>query len=168
MAVFFSQLDNRWANDKMDNCGITLGSHGCAVTATAMLLTSYGANVTPKTLNDYLGSNNGYDPGCYIRWDVAANFDTSLGIKYCHKRTLTSPEAIRDGLDQGKRVIAVSTRYASHFVWIVRYEPGDQLEWSNFIYWDPADVQQTDRRIGDSWVREGYGTRVFHLKTEQC
>lgn len=162
MATFFSQLDPQWAGDKMGNCGITIGNYGCAMTAMAMVLTSFGVEVNPKTLNEYLGSNHGYDPDCLIRWEVAAAFDASKGIKWCHFGTLSSPEAIRAGLDQGKRVIAASTRSPlGHFVYVVGYESSNQLDWSNFIYWDPADLQKVNRRLGDSWVKEGAGTRVF-------
>lgn len=161
MPEFYSQLDNQWANDEMGDCGFTIAAYGCAVAATAMLLTSFGVDVTPKTLNEYLGMNGGYAPGCLIRWGVAATFDASKHVVFLHKGKLESPEAIRDGLQQGKRVIAASTRFASHFVHVVRYEPGNQLDWSNFIYWDPADLHQTDRRIGDAWVKGGAGTRVF-------
>ena len=126
-------------------------------------MTSYGVNVDPKTLNEYLSSNGGYTSDCLIRWDVAAGFDATKNISFLHHNTLTSPEAIRDGLQQGKRVIAASTRFApqTHFVWIRRYEPANQLDWSNFMYWDPADVQAVERRVGDGWVDGGAGTRVF-------
>ena len=163
MALFFSQRDNQWAGDQMGNCGITLGTHGCAVAAAAMLLTSFGVNVDPQTLNMFLGSNAGYAPGCLIRWDVAAAFDAAKGVQFLHKGLLESPLAIRDGLQQGKRIIAASVRFApaTHFVYVVRCEPSNQLGWNDFIYWDPWDDQETEHRIGDGRVNGGNSTRVF-------
>ena len=41
-----SQRDPKWAKIKLGKCGVTLGSHGCAVTAVAML-----AGTTPDKVN---------------------------------------------------------------------------------------------------------------------
>jgi hypothetical protein len=57
-------------------------------------------------------------------------------------------------------VIATSTRSSSHFVFITGYK-GDGLDWPDFEYLDPWDQNLESRHIGDPWVKQGAGTRVF-------
>ena len=80
---FFSQNDMRWAGDSMNGAG-TIGDTtyfdgtglGCAITCMAMVFKSYGSDVNPKTLNDWLNTNGGYVNGAYLTqtaWGAAAN-----------------------------------------------------------------------------------------------
>ena len=158
---FFSQTDPSWKNDQLGRCvDETIGSAGCAITAVAMAMTSLGADVDPGTLNEYLTDHNGYAEGCLVFWAQAAEMDGAGGVEWVHTGVLGSPEALRAGLDQGKRVIAESTRYSRHWVYIVSYDGGGD-DWSDFSYWDPIDGGPIDRRIGDGWVVQGASTRVY-------
>lgn len=158
-AQFFSQ---KWyGDDKLGHCSETIAQIGCAVTATAMAMTALGADVDPATLDAYLTKNGGYDENCNIRWKVAAAMDGPGGVVYVHEWYLSSPEAIRSGLDEGKKVVVKSTRYDQHWVYLADYDGGGD-EWSDFIYWDPMDPGPQNRRVGDGWVDGGAPTRVYH------
>lgn len=157
---FFSQGDPAWANVKLGTCPETIGSAGCAITAVAMAMTSLGVEVNPRTLNDYLTNNHGYASGCLIFWGKAAEFDGSAGVGWVHIGVLGSPESLRDGLDQGKRVIVKSTRFGEHWVFIAGYD-GSGTNWDDFYYLDPMDGSPIHRRIGDAWVKQGASTRVY-------
>lgn len=157
---FFSQRDPAWADEKLGNCADeTIGSAGCALASVAMAMTSLGIQTDPKTLNDYLVETKGYE-GCLIKWAQAAEIDGHAGVQWIHPGVLGSPEALRAGLDQGKRVIAESTRYDPHWIYIVAYD-GAGTAWSDFYYLDPYDLIPTHRRIGDGLVMPGAKTRVY-------
>lgn len=161
-AEFFSQRDPRWSGDRLGDCALTIGSDGCAIAATAMALTALGVDVDPGRLNQFLEENEGYEGGCILRWWVAADFDGPGGATWVHDGVLGSPEAIKAGLDQGKKVIAESQRFApgQHFAYIAGYD-GDGAEWDDFFYYDPWDTTLVVRRVGDGWVDGGASTRVF-------
>ena len=60
--VYLSQQDPQWKNDLLGfgDPGDTIGYVGCALTATAMLLSGHGYTETPKTLNQKLKNVNGF------------------------------------------------------------------------------------------------------------
>jgi hypothetical protein len=60
---YFSQIDPQWATHELQTngscspeCG-TIGACGCTLTSAAMLFAYYGANLTPLTLSDCMGTN---------------------------------------------------------------------------------------------------------------
>lgn len=64
--AYFSQLDESWKNDPIP-CNYpfnTIGGGGCAITSSAMVVSSYGEFTTPKTLNTCLGRS-----ACPLNWD---------------------------------------------------------------------------------------------------
>jgi hypothetical protein len=65
----FSQGDPRWAQRILGR-GSSIRREGCAITCISMILSFYGRNVTPKILDSYLDTNNGY-VGNSVKWDVA-------------------------------------------------------------------------------------------------
>jgi hypothetical protein len=87
-ATDFKQNEGPWANNHLalnNNCS-TIAQEGCAVTAVADVLASYGlklpdgTSVDPGSLNKYLATHNGFD-GCAIFWGRVA---TSPGIGAPH------------------------------------------------------------------------------------
>lgn len=62
----FKQCHSAWGSQRLGTCTSTLCSHGCAVTATAMVLAYYGANVDLGSLNAWLTANGGYWYGCSL------------------------------------------------------------------------------------------------------
>lgn len=57
------QSDELWKKDPMGTNGRTIGDAGCLITTIAMVARKYGANVTPRDINEYLRNNNGYTAG---------------------------------------------------------------------------------------------------------
>lgn len=62
------------------NCGLTIGSCGCALTSAVMVSRFHGATTTshgsmdPLALNEWLQNNNGYASGGRILWDKVAKY----------------------------------------------------------------------------------------------
>lgn len=70
---YFSQRDPRWINHPLRSDGscsaacTTIGACGCTLTASAMVLAYYGANLTPATLSDCMDT-----AACPFTWETGA------------------------------------------------------------------------------------------------
>jgi len=67
---YFSQKDERWSEESIP-CSSdfnTIGKGGCAITASAMLVSAFGEFTTPKELNACLGNY-----ACPLYWDAVVN-----------------------------------------------------------------------------------------------
>jgi len=72
----YFQADARWAQDLIGASPSTLGAEGCAVSAAAMTLASYGIDTDPGRLNHFLAAlPGGYTPQGWIYWEKAAEID---------------------------------------------------------------------------------------------
>lgn len=69
----FRQQDEKWRDDPLAWTDGTLGGEGCAVTASAIVLKSYGVDTDPQHLNAYLSATGGYTPEGWIYWEAATN-----------------------------------------------------------------------------------------------
>jgi hypothetical protein len=70
----FAQADQRWGQSRLAGGATTLGAEGCAVASAAMVLASYGAEVDPGTLNQFLRGNGGFTRQGWLYWEKAAEF----------------------------------------------------------------------------------------------
>jgi len=70
----FAQADRRWGQNRLAGGSTTLGAEGCAVASAAMVLASYGAEVDPGTLNQFLRGNGGFTRQGWLYWEKAAEF----------------------------------------------------------------------------------------------
>lgn len=68
----YSQRNPLWKNDIMIDR--TIGDMGCAVTSAAMLGSQFKQECTPKTLNQYLKTNNGYLSENRLIWSKVCEF----------------------------------------------------------------------------------------------
>jgi len=68
----FRQNDPRWGDDLLGPTDGTLGAEGCAVSSTAMVLSSYGIDTDPQRLNEFLKVHEGFTPEGWIYWEKAA------------------------------------------------------------------------------------------------
>lgn len=68
-----SQRAANWKNDSLgwSNYQYTIGSAGCAITALAMMMSWYGVPTTPRDMNEWLRTANGYNYAD-VKWNVAA------------------------------------------------------------------------------------------------
>jgi hypothetical protein len=120
---FFSQNDVKWAGDKLGTVQTplqTIGEYGCAVTCAAMVLKSYGMDVDPARLNQWLSSNNNqgysYDKNnyAYIKWQNAAQYNDTSNIGVSVQNT-SDLSVLNSQIDKGYPVI-VGVNNNSHFV----------------------------------------------------
>jgi hypothetical protein len=123
----FRQGDDRWRHDRLGPSNDSMGAAGCAVTSTAMVLASYGFDVDPQRLNQFLTDHGGYTPQGWLYWESAAEYDPGKVRKVYED--LPSYELIDDNLARGNPVI-VRLRLPSgitHFVVIAGKEGFDYL-----------------------------------------
>ncbi len=72
--IRFSQQDPRWKDGKLGFSGLTLGTHGCALTAVAMYLKGFGFEIRPDSLNDRLKLVGGFMEAAIVWGAVPALF----------------------------------------------------------------------------------------------
>jgi hypothetical protein len=80
--VYLSQQDPQWKNDRLGfgDPGDTIGYVGCALTATAMLLSGHGYPETPKTLNEKLKNVGGFVSSA-ILWSAVSKIHSNITLK---------------------------------------------------------------------------------------
>lgn len=80
--VYLSQQDPKWKSDLLGfgDPGDTIGYIGCALTATAMLLSGHGYSETPKTLNQKLKNVNGFVSAA-IMWSAVNKIYSNVSLK---------------------------------------------------------------------------------------
>jgi hypothetical protein len=80
--VYLSQQDPQWKNDLLGfgDPGDTIGYVGCALTATAMLLSGHGYPETPKTLNEKLKNVGGFVSSA-IAWGAVSKLYPNVALK---------------------------------------------------------------------------------------
>ncbi len=158
-----------WSSDTLGTCSVntTIGSDGCAITATAMLLNYYGDNTDPRELNTWLKNNGGYSSGCLINWSVAAT--KMSNVQWVESLSYASIPAdldrIKNELDSGYPVVAeVRLSGNKHFVVLTGYVG------STFYINDPWYGNQStlsDNGYGSDPAVAIYGIRVFHGSIER-
>lgn len=123
----FRQGDERWHNDPLGPSTGTLGTEGCAVTSVAMVLASYGIDIDPQRLNDFLTTHDGYTPEGWLYWEKAAAFAPER-VRHIYE-DLPSYQLIDENLARGNPVI-IRLRFPSgmtHFVVIAGKRGWDYL-----------------------------------------
>src|SRR5438477_6015499 len=125
----FRQSDERWSDDPLggvpDNG--TLGGHGCAVAAAAMVFKFYGIETDPQQLNWFLTAVDGYTERGWLYWDRAAWLAPDR-VRHVYE-DLPSYQLIDCNLARGNPVI-VRVRQPSgitHFVVIAGKDGFDYL-----------------------------------------
>ncbi|GEM_PF-2497692 len=74
------QYDPLWRDETYDSANIwspgksSIERWGCALTSATMILNSYGYNINPKQLNDYLVTNNGYTRAGGVVWGKISTY----------------------------------------------------------------------------------------------
>jgi hypothetical protein len=124
----FFQGDPRWALEILGwSEKDTMASAGCAVSSAAMVLASYGVIITPKLLNQYLITHDGYEGDNWIKWEVAADYPP--GIAEHIYEDLPSYGLIDWNLLRGNPVIVRIRRATgtTHFIVIVGKQGFDYL-----------------------------------------
>ncbi len=142
-----SQLDSNWAGAVLGTSSTeTVGSAGCAITATAMVLAYYSVRTDPGSLNSWLTANGGYADDDLLIWDQV---DQASGGRVAFSGWL-GPDltTITAELDAGRPVIAeVTLNRRQHFVVLTGYTGS-----SGYTINDPwfADRVNFADRYGDA------------------
>lgn len=141
----FKQNDPLWGGNHLGRDG-TIGSIGCAMTSTAMVLSKLaGRTIYPDTLNTYLNNNGGYNGNC-IYWNKAAQY---IGRSYTGRNYTRS--VVDDELNNGRPMV-ISVNNAGHWVCVA----GRKAD-GNYIIHDPGygDVR-TAKWNGNILTVNGY------------
>lgn len=136
--VRYSQQDPQWKNNKIGGGPDTIGYIGCALTSTAMLVSSWGYNETPDTLNQKLTAIGGFIDEAIVWSKVSAIYPQiqSTGLTICQSSAAPLSQ-IDDSLAAGQPVI-VEVDYSP--------DPGLQTHWV-LVY----AKQGNDYLIQDPW-----------------
>jgi hypothetical protein len=80
--VYLSQQDPKWKSDLLGfgDPGDTIGYIGCALTATAMLLSGHGYAETPKSLNQKLKNVGGFVSAAIV-WGAVSKIHPNVTLK---------------------------------------------------------------------------------------
>ena len=133
--VNYSQQDPKWKSDRLGfgDPGDTLGYVGCALTATAMLLSGHGYAETPRTLNKKLQDVGGFVSAAIV-WGAVSKIYPKVTLKaFIPCSTSDAPLAqIDESIAAGQpAIVQVDSSPASGIQthWVVLYErkAGDYL-----------------------------------------
>ena len=141
--VYLSQQDPKWKNDILGfgDQGDTIGYIGCALTATAMLLSGHGYSETPKTLNKKLKDVNGFVSAA-ILWSAVSKIYPKVSLKaYIPCADSDAPLAQIDAaLAAGQPAIVQVDRSPASGIqthWVVLY----QRKGDDYLMLDPWPYQ---------------------------
>lgn len=123
----FRQGDERWGADPLGPTAATLAQEGCAVSSAAMVLASYGFDVDPKRLNQFLNEHGGFSSRGWLSWESAAEY--SPGKVRKAYEDLPSYDLIDENIEHGNPVIVrLRTPHGiTHFVVIAGKQGYDYL-----------------------------------------
>ena len=81
--TIYTQGYSTWRTTTLDSSkkGETIWGKGCAMSCLAMVLTRWGCNYTPATLNTWLNGNKGYDTNACVFWE-AINKMKMVNLQY--------------------------------------------------------------------------------------
>jgi hypothetical protein len=141
--VYLSQQDPKWKTDILGfgDPGDTIGYIGCALTATAMLLSGHGYSETPKTLNQKLKNVNGFVSAA-IMWSAVNKIYPNVALKaYIPCSNSDAPLAQIDAaLAAGQPAIVQVDRSPASGIqthWVVLY----QRKGADYLMLDPWPYQ---------------------------
>ena len=132
---FFSQNDPSWKNHPLRTNGVcpsycnTIGKCGCTLTSGAMIFKYYGANLTPASLSDCMGTS-----ACPFYWNVGAT--CSGGKAQYAGRPSFSWNRLEQELNQNKRPVILGMHKGNNTHWVVVLR-GSGSNASNYTIHDP-------------------------------
>lgn len=142
--VYYYQKDTHWKDEPLGNSVYHIGDSGCLITCLAAVMQmqgieceKLGADVNPKTLNQFFSAHQVYDAEGNLLWYA---LEDTLDVTVIQKEAAELQEGELDSLlKQGCYPIAcVQTKTGSmHFVLLVGSQDG--------MYWcmDPMQQEET-------------------------
>ena len=173
------QKTEQWGEDFLGTSKtLTIHTHGCALTAAAMVLDYYNVRTNPGRLNKWLVKNNGFDKGwdddtgeylgrVRILWQKPVEEWDQIGSyrNVDFRNSPADPELIRSFLDRDIPVIAEVLRPGGipHFVVIYGYRDKE------FLIRDPlnkntrylSEQYNLSDKFGSGPSRNIYGLRIY-------
>ena len=149
----YLQRDSRWENETIGGSGERLGRVVCTLCSLVMALHHYGAETTPKDLNDYLKRSNGYTIRGWLRWDSVSGFTGGkVAMDYVGRPGFDRIDA---ALKNNHPVIAkvYINGVVPHWVLIVGKDGNE------YLMRDPLGDGRTVRRVSD------YDSRIYAIRT---
>jgi N-acetylmuramidase-like protein/SH3 domain-containing protein/peptidase C39-like protein len=138
--VHLSQQDPKWKTDTLGfgDPGDTIGYVGCALTATAMLISGHGYPETPKTLNQKLRNVNGF-AGSGIAWGAVSKLYPQINVR---------STGLLNNTDAPLKEIDASLAAGQPVVVLIDYAPDADLDWHYVLIYEKRD---NDYMILDPW-----------------
>ena len=123
----YLQRDRAWEADRIGGTGETLGRVGCTVCCLAMGLAHFGIGKTPKELNEWLKTHQGYSPRGWLRWETVS--ELADGKVYVDFRAPLKHETIDAALKARQPLLAkvLVNRVITHWVLVVGKEGTEYL-----------------------------------------
>lgn len=154
----YNQVDPLWANDIMQTCGHTIGTHGCLLTSATMVFRYYGSSKNPRQVNTCMGTK-----AC--PWYFAYGADNCSENKAGHIGLYSfSYSTLVWALENGWPPILELTKNGNTHWVVVNAVRGDGLSDGNYWISDPSGG--TLRKLSDytsnGWSKariEVYGRR---------
>lgn len=157
--VYLSQQDPKWKSDILGfgDPGDTIGYVGCALTATAMLLSGHGYSETPKSLNQKLKNVNGFVSAA-ILWSAVSKIHPNVSLKaYIPCSNSDAPLAQIDAaIATGQpAIVQVDSSPASGIQthWVVLYQRKD----NDYLMLDPWPYQPDTTKPDSLMKRYAHG-----------
>ena len=158
--VYLSQQDPRWKADILGfgDPGDTIGYIGCALTATAMLLSGHGYAETPKSLNKKLKDVNGFVSAA-ILWSAVSKIYPNVSLKaYIPCATSDAPLAQIDAAIEfvgGRIEASAGLRLPALGEYLAAAAAGEQKDRMIIISADATAAHQSVINVMDAARRGG-------------
>ena len=138
--VYYSQLDERWANEPYNSVYYDIGKSGCGVTSMAMIISSLSSqNVTPLDMAEYSKSIDTAKEGTDISFFSKAAKKYGLEATDSYWVYSYYVDKVINDLNEGSMYIANlkpgSVWSGGHFLVITEYQQKEDGNW--FVAYDP-------------------------------
>lgn len=158
--VYLAQNDPKWGSDPLGFGTTTLLQEGCAVSSVAMLLSGYGFNETPASLNKKLKAGQGFSKSNIVWQAISQLYPQVKFIKTVRCEGTDAPLGEINGyLDKGLPVVVgVDTSpvegFQSHYVLLYAREGNDYRMLDPWPY-------RTEQTLGGRYSKERPLPRVI-------
>ena len=129
LSLLIRQCDPQWGSEQLGTSPTaTICTDGCAMTSTAMALSTYGINVdesgtNPENLNQWLTSHHGYVDGDLLVWNSVCALTNVYGQRMClYEYVMSLPiDDLQKYISLGMPVI-ININQGTHWVLVIAYD----------------------------------------------
>jgi len=144
----FGQQWSPWGREPLGSSRVTVAGYGCALTASAMLLRTFGVNLDPGQLDRWLVDHGGFVAGDLLVWGAVARAAAAAGVsvRYDGWRPFDRAAIYASLAHQDPVIAQVRLDGNMHFVLIVA-AAADGTMWINDPWY--GDVTTLQARYGE-------------------